>query len=105
PQQIAGFSDRLHLLVPIKNGWAVIGRSDKFLSPCTVSNIKVKEDALSFNLVESGPVVIYCEKGEPVLQVPKGKVPIVDLGGGYYRIDFPKNKSKVALTFTVNLRG
>ncbi|MEG1071072.1 MAG: Sip1-related alpha-galactosidase [Akkermansia sp.] len=105
PQQIAGFSDRLHLLVPIKNGWAVIGRSDKFLSPCTVSNIKVREDALSFNLVERGPVVIYCEKGEPVLQIPKGKVPIVDLGGGYYRIDFSKNKSKVALTFTVNLRG
>lgn len=62
--EITGFQDRLFILAPIVGGWAVIGRGDKFLSPCAVEGSpEYAETSLRFRIRESGPVVIWHGKG------------------------------------------
>ncbi|ROQ21711.1 raffinose synthase Sip1-like protein [Marinimicrobium koreense] len=60
--ELKGFSDKLIQLSPIQKGWAVIGRSDKYLSAATISEIEYDKENLVFTLVESGPVVVYHKK-------------------------------------------
>ena len=62
---LTGFADRLVHLCPIRNGWAVIGRTDKYLSPAAVEIISVSKDRLRIRMTESGPLAIWCESGMP----------------------------------------
>ena len=63
--EIKGFGHKLFLLCPVNNGWAVIGRTDKYLSPATVEILDVNGENLSLKMHEPGNVVLYSEKGEP----------------------------------------
>ena len=63
-----GFSDRLILLCPIQNGWAVIGRTDKYLSPAAVEIVENTKDRLSLRLKEPGVVTIWEKDGRAVLR-------------------------------------
>jgi hypothetical protein len=57
--ELTGFSDRLLHLCPIQEGWAVIGRTDKYLSPAAVEVLSVTNNELRLRLVESGPLAIW----------------------------------------------
>jgi len=63
--ELKGFSDRLLHLCPIRKGWAVIGRTDKYLSPAAAEVLSVTSDELKLRLVESGPLAIWLQKGFP----------------------------------------
>ncbi len=60
---LEGFSDRLLLLCPIRNGWAVVGRSDTYLSPAAVEILDCAEDELIVRMEESGPLTLWSESG------------------------------------------
>jgi len=63
--ELRGFDDRLLHLCPITEGWAAIGRTDKFLSPAAVEIISVTPDELNLCLKESGPFALYLADGAP----------------------------------------
>lgn len=62
---IDGFNDRLVHLCPINDGWAVIGRTDKYLSPAAVEVLSVSPTELKVRMVESGPLAVWCDGGTP----------------------------------------
>jgi len=57
------YSMRLFHLLPIRNGWAVIGRTDKYLSPAGVEVVQSDERSLTLRLKENGPVAIWSASG------------------------------------------
>ncbi len=91
--ELQGFSNRLLLLSPIYKGWAVIGRSDKYLSMAAVDEIEYGEDQLTLTLHESGPVVVWSEDGEPELEVHD----VEDLGDGFWEVKLPVGKMEYIL--------
>lgn len=65
------FCDRLVLLCPVKHGWAVIGRPDKFLSPCTVECLESSRTRLVLRMREPGPFRFWKQDGRPVCRTAK----------------------------------
>ena len=53
---------RLYIFAPLVNGFAVIGRTDKFISPATIASV----DGERIRLLEDGPYA-YVKDGKPVL--------------------------------------
>ena len=95
--ELTGFKDRLFIMAPIVQGWAVIGRRDKFLSPCAlVSAPGYRENSLRFRVKESGPVVIWRGKGP----VKAGNTPVRNLGNGFYELQFPVSDHPLDITVT-----
>lgn len=72
-------------IAPVKNGWAVIGRSDKYLGGCTYHIEDCSNNTLEFILDESGPVTVFCKDGSP--RADAGI--LLELGNGFYEIDMP----------------
>lgn len=62
-KQIAleGFTDRLFHLCPIRNGWAVVGIQEKFLSPATVEVISSSPRQLKLNILCPGNLRVWAE--------------------------------------------
>ncbi len=79
------FSDLLALLCPLRHGWAVIGRADKFLSPAAVEVIDVTEAELILRMVESGPLAVWSEWGPPTADGAPGEA----LGEKLWRFPLP----------------
>ena len=87
----------MFIMAPIVQGWAVIGRRDKFLSPCAlVSAPGYRENGLRFRVKESGPVVIWRGKGP----VKAGNTPVRNLGNGFYELQFPVSDHPLDITVT-----
>jgi hypothetical protein len=63
--EIKGFGDRLYLLTPIKDGWSIIGRTDKFLAPAAFEILESDGTGMTLRLKEAGPLTIWSEKGCP----------------------------------------
>jgi alpha-L-fucosidase 2 len=96
PVELTGFSDRLLLLAPIQNGWAVIGACDKYLSPAAVKSVVAKTSSLTLEMVESGPLVIWSAHGEPTVEGLAAQ----DLGNGFWQFDLPQGKRNYAVTIS-----
>jgi hypothetical protein len=64
--ELKGFTDRLLHLCPVRSGWAVIGRIDKYLCPAAVEILSVSAKELKLQMKESGPLAIWCESGVPL---------------------------------------
>jgi hypothetical protein len=94
--ELAGFADRLVHLCPIRNGWAVVGRTDKYLSPSAVEVRSVSDTQLELRLVETGPLAVWSGKGAPRAE----GVVFVPAGDGLYKADLPVGRKKVELTVT-----
>lgn len=62
-KQIAleGFTDRLFHLCPIRNGWAMVGIQEKFLSPATVEVIFSSSKQLKLNVLCPGNLRVWAE--------------------------------------------
>ncbi len=65
PVSLTGFSDRLVHLLPVRNGWALIGQTDKFLAPATVLDPVFTADSASFRIREAGTFALYLKAGKP----------------------------------------
>ncbi len=91
---LKGFSDRLIHLCPIRKGWAVVGRIDKYLSPASVEVLSVSEGELKLRLAESGPIAIWLESGTP----SSDKVSFVQAGKGLWKAEPAKGQRDVVLT-------
>lgn len=57
--------DALIILCPIVEGWAVVGRRDKYLAPAAVTAIQRTESSIRVSLVEGGPLLVWSSRGEP----------------------------------------
>ncbi len=94
--ELPAFSDRLFILAPVQNGWAVVGRSDKYLTSNLVAAIKTSGNRLTLTLAESGPLVIW-SKEKPRLE---GRGPeAVDLGEHFWKFDLPVSDAPGSWTF------
>lgn len=95
--ELTGFKDRLFIMAPIVRGWAVIGRGDKFLSPCAMTGApEYGEGNLRFRVKESGPVIIWHGKGT----VKAGQTPVKELGNGFYELQFPVSDKSLDVAVT-----
>jgi hypothetical protein len=90
---LTGFTDRLFILCPVKDGWAVVGRSDKYLSPVAVESIQTSPNTLKLTLKESGPLVIYSKTGTPEA---KGVV-FEAIGNGFWKTELPAGKESIVI--------
>jgi hypothetical protein len=86
--ELKGFTDRLIHLCPIREGWAAIGRIDKYLSPAAVEVVAVSHDELTIKMVESGPLGIYLAQGVP----SAANVSFTDGGNGLWIADLEKGQ-------------
>jgi len=92
--ELKGFSDRLLHLCPIRKGWAVIGRTDKYLSPAAIEVLSVSAKKLKLRLIEAGPLAIWLANG-----VPKAKdVSFVSQGNGLWKADIEPGRRDMEIT-------
>jgi len=93
---LKGFADRLLHLCPIRSGWAVIGRTDKYLSPAAVEAVRQTPSQLTFRLAESGPFAVWIAEGTPSADGLEFR----DAGGGLWHARMPVGKRNVDVTVT-----
>jgi hypothetical protein len=82
---IAKFDHRFFLLCPVKAGWAVIGRSDKFLSPAAVDVVHAQPDRLQLRMRETGPLRIWRYDG----RVSSSAAAFREIARGLWHADLP----------------
>jgi len=92
--ELRGFTDRLIHLLPVRKGWAAIGRIDKYLSPAAVEIVSVSHDELTIKMVESGPLGIYLAQGVP----SASNVSFTDAGNGLWIADIEKGSKNKVIT-------
>jgi len=81
-------------LAPINKGWAIIGRSDKYLGGCTYTIVGFSENAVELLLDESGPIIIYSANRKP--KTKQGE--LTEMGNGFYEIDLPVGELNKKIT-------
>lgn len=82
---LMGFDFRALQMSPIVDGVAVIGRTDKYLAAAGVKEIRRAGAELTIDLAESGPLGIWCRKGEPRAE----GVEFENRGGGLFVANMP----------------
>jgi hypothetical protein len=92
--KLEGFSDQLLLLCPVRHGWAVVGRVDKYLSPAAVEEIEAAPGRLSLKLAETGPLVVWHARGAPRADGVK----FLPIGHGFWKADLPIKAGPQSLT-------
>ena len=93
---IDGFGNRLVQLSPVRHGWSVIGRTDKFLAAATVELIKASPGELKVKLHETGPFALWLDEGQP--QAPG--VTFRAKGNGLYRAELPVKEKPRTITIS-----
>lgn len=91
--ELDAYGNILYLLTPIKNGWSVIGRTDKFLSPAAVHVIEASEEELIVQVKESGPFAVWNEKGS----IQAEGVTFDSEDGQLWTADLPDNGGSLVL--------
>ncbi len=94
--ELPDFADLLVLLCPVRSGWAVVGRLDKYLSPEAVELLACDESELLLRLVESGPLGIWCERGRPGAE----GIEFLEAGAGFWRADLPVGTRDMVVRIT-----
>lgn len=61
--RLKGFTDRLFHLCPVRQGWAVIGIQEKYLSPATVQILARTDTTLTLNVLCTGTLRVWAESG------------------------------------------
>ncbi|MGQ1786150.1 Sip1-related alpha-galactosidase [Saccharicrinis sp. GN24d3] len=62
---LASREERLFQLSPVKAGWAVIGRPDKYLPAATFTMLEISEDKVKVKMKEDGPVLLWSQNKIP----------------------------------------
>jgi Raffinose synthase or seed imbibition protein Sip1 len=94
---LIGFSDKLVQLSPIKNGWSVIGSSNKYLSANTVKSIVYSKNQLKMVMVESGELVIY--NTTPISCTSAKK--IENMGNSLWKLFLPEAQKNFEVVITI----
>lgn len=63
--ELTGLEDLLFHICPVKNGWAVIGLTDKHLAPATVIGLSFLKNQVSFQVKQAGELALYVANGTP----------------------------------------
>jgi len=92
--ELKGFSDRLLHLCPIRKGWAVIGRGDKYLSPAAIEVLSVSAKKLKLRLIESGPLAIWLANGAPRAK----NISFRNSGNGLWKADIQPGRRDMVIT-------
>lgn len=58
---LQGFTDRLLFLCPVRDGWAVVGVEEKYLSPAVVRIVSRTEQKLVLDVLASGTLKVWAE--------------------------------------------
>jgi hypothetical protein len=62
---LASRKECLLLLNPIRNGWAVIGRPDKYLSASAYDLLEVDETSVKVKMIENGSILLWANQKIP----------------------------------------
>lgn len=65
--KLTGFTDELYHLCPVRNGWAVVGIQEKYLSPATVEILSSSPQQIKLKVLCAGTLRLWAEtdgKGE-----------------------------------------
>jgi hypothetical protein len=81
-------------LCPIREGWAVIGRTDKYLSPAAAEVLSVTSEELRLRLVESGPLAIWLANGVPEVK----NISFRNSGNGLWKADIQPGSRDMVIT-------
>jgi hypothetical protein len=57
--ELPDFGDRLIFLCPVLSGWALIGRTDRYLSPASAEILRAAPDLLVLRFDQPGPFQVY----------------------------------------------
>lgn len=76
---------KLFMLYPKWKGWAVIGRTDKYLSSATVESVSASDSEVRFILKEAGPFAVWSANGTPKME----GVTFTDAGNGLFTANIP----------------
>ncbi len=94
--EVESFGAKLFLLYPKTQGWAVIGRTDKYLPSAAVKVRSVSNDQVVFTLHESGPLAIWSDQGAPKMKGATFEL----IGENLYIADLPVEAGAQELTVT-----
>lgn len=96
PFSIPKYGDKLYIIVPVKDGWAVIGNIDKFLSPVAVSDINCTKNNLQLTVKEAGKYLIYSKNTPTCSRYSIKKMDdslwLIDVTGSAKNIRFELNR-------------
>jgi raffinose synthase len=67
--KLAGWDVRLYSIVPIHDGFAPLGLTNKYVPPATVHELKYGPNRASFKLAEPGPLLAYSEHAPKAVKV------------------------------------
>ncbi len=81
-KQMDDFSDWMVFLLPVRKGWALVGRVEKYLSPATCELLSVRENEMLLRLAEPGPLRVWRRDGD----VSCAEGDCIDLGDGQWEI-------------------
>ncbi len=93
---IAGFGHCLLQLSPIVEGWALVGRVDKYLPAAGVKLLSLSPNEMKLKMLESGPLALWSARGAP--RAPG--LTFVHLGGGLYRAEMAVGERDKVLAVT-----
>ncbi|MFW6189948.1 MAG: Sip1-related alpha-galactosidase [Planctomycetota bacterium] len=91
--ELPEYGDFFALLLPIEAGWAVVGRTDKFLSPAAVLVLYVDSDQVVLRVRESGPFALWRAEGQAVSE----QWDFRPAGGGLWGADPPVGERDVTI--------
>ncbi len=63
--KLSSRKERLLLLNPIKHGWSIIGRPDKYLAASTYELLNVNRKNVTFKMIEDGPILLWSKNKKP----------------------------------------
>lgn len=81
-------------LIPVNDGWAIIGRPDKYLSPASCQITERSRKKITLHLKEAGPILVWSEKGMPKTENAK----VTKISKKLYRIDMGSQAKNYTLT-------
>jgi hypothetical protein len=55
-------------LSPVRNGWSLVGREDKYLPATAVRDVQYADDHMSLLVEEEGRIVVWSARGAPAIQ-------------------------------------
>ncbi len=94
---MADFTDRLFMLCPVRDGWAAIGRPDKYLSPAATEILSSDENSLLLKVAEGGEILIWKDSGEPVSENCK----VTKIDDSFFKAETPRGRD-LAISFKVS---
>uniref|UniRef100_UPI003216B699 Sip1-related alpha-galactosidase n=1 Tax=uncultured Draconibacterium sp. TaxID=1573823 RepID=UPI003216B699 len=93
--KLSAWETKIVHLIPVKHGWAVIGRADKYLSPAGCKVIKRSVDRIKLALKESAPVLIWHEDGN----LNAGNANVKRIADNLYSVEPAKDSKEITITF------